>query len=62
MQIYVQMYSSPRRSVQEISNKYNLTNVCEVKLAVFLVQTACNANKSTLVTTWADIQHAQKIW
>jgi len=48
--------------VHDISNKYNLKNVCEVTLTVFVVKIACNANKSTLSKkVWADIQHAQKI-
>jgi hypothetical protein len=55
------MYSSARRSVHEISNKYNLTNVGEVKLTVPIVKTACNANKSTLAEKrWAE-KHAKKI-
>jgi len=49
MQLSIQMYSSVRRSVHEISDKYNLKNVCEVKLTMFVTKRACNAKKSTLV-------------
>jgi hypothetical protein len=61
MQISVRMYSSARRSVHEISNKYNLKNVCEVKLTAFVIKIARNANKSTLVKRRrADIQHHRR--